>query len=76
MVLRPGAGAFRHHCPIAAGLAFGLRLTLHHASACGPAGLDRQHGESLLGLLFLLSFGIGQVLPLLLAGSVAASIPN
>ena len=29
-----------------------------------------------LGLLFLLSFGIGQVLPLLLAGSVAASIPK
>jgi Cytochrome C biogenesis protein transmembrane region. len=30
----------------------------------------------LIGVLFLSSFGIGQVLPLLLAGSMAASLPK
>ena len=63
--------------PIAAGLAFGLA-----ASPCTTPVLAvllawiASTGNPLLGLLFLLSFGIGQVLPLLLAGSVAASIPK
>ena len=61
----------------AAGLAFGLA-----ASPCTTPVLAvllawiASTGNPLLGLLFLLSFGIGQVLPLLLAGSVAASIPK
>ncbi len=63
--------------PIAAGLAFGLA-----ASPCTTPVLAvllawiASTGNPVLGLLFLLSFGIGQVLPLLLAGSVAASIPK
>ena len=33
-------------------------------------------GQPLVGVLLLTSFGIGQVLPLLIAGSAAASVPK
>ena len=33
-------------------------------------------GNAITGLVYLSSFGIGQVLPLLLAGSMAASLPK
>ena len=35
-----------------------------------------QSGRPLVGMLLLTCFGAGQVLPLLLAGSIAASIPK
>tara|TARA_B100001121_G_scaffold96748_1_gene85607 strand:- start:211 stop:774 length:564 start_codon:yes stop_codon:yes gene_type:complete len=63
--------------PIAAGLAFGLA-----ASPCTTPvlavllGWIASSGNALTGLLYLSSFGIGQVLPLLLAGSMAASLPR
>ena len=63
--------------PIAAGLAFGLA-----ASPCTTPvlavllGWIASSGNALTGLLFLSCFGIGQVLPLLLAGSMAASLPK
>tara|TARA_B100001758_G_scaffold6726_1_gene5166 strand:- start:373 stop:606 length:234 start_codon:yes stop_codon:yes gene_type:complete len=33
-------------------------------------------GRPLVGVLLLTSFGVGQVLPLLVAGSAAASVPK
>ncbi|MCP4972576.1 MAG: cytochrome c biogenesis CcdA family protein [Prochlorococcus sp.] len=63
--------------PVAAGLAFGLA-----ASPCTTPvlavllGWIAQSGQPLLGVILLACFGIGQVLPLLLAGSAAASVPK
>jgi cytochrome c-type biogenesis protein len=63
--------------PVAAGLAFGLA-----ASPCTTPvlavllGWIASTGRPLLGVLMLTSFGIGQVLPLLLAGNLAASLPR
>lgn len=62
--------------PLAAGLAFGLA-----ASPCTTPVLAvllawmAQSGRPLVGMLLLTSFGAGQVLPLLLAGTAAASLP-
>lgn len=63
--------------PVAAGLAFGLA-----ASPCTTPvlavllGWIATSGQPLVGILLLTSFGIGQVLPLLIAGSAAASVPK
>ncbi len=63
--------------PIAAGLAFGLA-----ASPCTTPvlavllGWISTSGSPLVGVLLLTSFGAGQVLPLLIAGSAAASVPK
>lgn len=63
--------------PIAAGLAFGLA-----ASPCTTPvlavllGWITTSGSPLIGMVLLTSFGFGQVLPLLLAGSAAASVPG
>ena len=63
--------------PIAAGLAFGLA-----ASPCTTPvlavllGWIATSGRPLVGVVLLTSFGIGQVLPLLIAGSAAASVPK
>jgi cytochrome c-type biogenesis protein len=63
--------------PLAAGLAFGLAAT-----PCTTPVLAvllawmAQNGKPLVGMLLLTSFGAGQVLPLLLAGTVAASLPS
>ena len=63
--------------PLAAGLAFGLAST-----PCTTPVLAvllawmAQAGKPLLGMLLLTSFGAGQVLPLLLAGTAAASLPG
>jgi len=62
--------------PIAAGLAFGLA-----ASPCTTPVLAvllawiGRSGSAALGMLLLACFGAGQVLPLLLAGSLAAALP-
>ena len=63
--------------PIAAGLVFGLA-----ASPCTTPvlavllGWISTSGSPLVGVLLLASFGVGQVLPLLIAGSAAASVPQ
>jgi len=63
--------------PMAAGLAFGLA-----ASPCTTPILAvlltwiGSAGRPLLGALLLAGFGVGQVLPLLLVGTVAASLPR
>ncbi|TGG83867.1 MAG: cytochrome c biogenesis protein CcdA [Aphanocapsa feldmannii 277cV] len=63
--------------PLGAGLAFGLA-----ASPCTTPVLAvllawiSGSGDPLLGALFLGCFALGQVLPLLLAGSLAASLPR
>ena len=63
--------------PVAAGLAFGLA-----ASPCTTPvlavllGWIAQSGRPLVGVLLLSCFGLGQVLPLLLAGTFAASVPK
>ena len=63
--------------PVAAGLAFGLA-----ASPCTTPvlavllGWIAQSGRPLAGVVLLSSFGIGQVMPLLLAGTFAASVPK
>ena len=63
--------------PVAAGLAFGLA-----ASPCTTPvlavllGWIAQSGRPLVGMVLLSCFGIGQVLPLLLAGTFAASVPK
>ena len=63
--------------PVSAGLAFGLA-----ASPCTTPvlavllGWIAQSGQPLVGVLLLSSFGIGQVLPLLLAGTFAAAVPK
>ena len=63
--------------PIAAGLAFGLA-----SSPCSTPvlavllGWIAQSGSPFSGIILLASFGIGQVIPLLLAGTAAATIPK
>jgi len=63
--------------PLAAGLAFGLAST-----PCTTPVLAvllawiAQNGRPLTGMLLLISFGAGQVVPLLLAGTAAASLPS
>jgi len=63
--------------PLAAGLAFGLAAT-----PCTTPVLAvlltwmAQQGRPLVGMALLTSFGAGQVLPLLLAGTAAASLPG
>jgi cytochrome c-type biogenesis protein len=63
--------------PLAAGLAFGLA-----SSPCTTPvlavllGWIAQNGQPLVGMLLLGSYGAGQVLPLLLAGSLAAALPR
>lgn len=62
--------------PLVAGLAFGLAST-----PCTTPVLAvllawiAQNGRPLSGMLLLISFGAGQVIPLLLAGTAAASLP-
>ena len=63
--------------PLAAGLAFGLAAT-----PCTTPVLAvlltwmAQSGRPLTGMLLLTAFGVGQVMPLLLAGTAAASLPS
>jgi cytochrome c-type biogenesis protein len=63
--------------PLAAGLAFGLAAT-----PCTTPVLAvlltwmAQSGRPLTGMLLLTVFGAGQVVPLLLAGTAAASLPT
>jgi cytochrome c-type biogenesis protein len=63
--------------PLAAGLAFGLAAT-----PCTTPVLAvlltwmAQQGKPLVGMALLTSFGAGQVLPLLIAGTAAASLPS
>jgi cytochrome c-type biogenesis protein len=63
--------------PLAAGLAFGLAST-----PCSTPILAvllawmAQTGNPLVGMLLLTSFGAGQVVPLLIAGTAAASLPS
>jgi len=63
--------------PIAAGLAFGLA-----SSPCTTPvlavllGWIAQSGTPLIGILLLTFFGFGQVLPLFVAGTAAASVPS
>jgi cytochrome c-type biogenesis protein len=63
--------------PLVAGLAFGLAAT-----PCTTPVLAvllawmAQNGKPLVGMLLLTSFGAGQVVPLLLAGTAAASLPG
>ena len=63
--------------PLAAGLAFGLAAT-----PCTTPVLAvlltwmAQSGRPLAGMLLLTAFGAGQVVPLLVAGLVAASLPT
>ena len=62
--------------PLAAGVAFGLAAT-----PCTTPVLAvllawmAQNGQPLVGMAMLTSFGAGQVIPLLLAGTMAASLP-
>ncbi len=63
--------------PITAGLTFGLA-----SSPCSTPVLAvllswiAQSQNPITGMLLLASFGIGQVIPLLIAGTVAAALPN
>jgi cytochrome c-type biogenesis protein len=63
--------------PLSAGMAFGLAAT-----PCTTPVLAvllawmTQHGRPLQGMLLLTCFGAGQVMPLLLAGTAAASLPG
>ena len=63
--------------PVAAGLAFGLA-----ASPCTTPvlavllGWIAQSGQPMVGVVLLSSFGLGQVLPLLVAGTFAAAVPK
>jgi len=63
--------------PLAAGLAFGLAST-----PCTTPVLAvllawmAETGKPVVGMLLLTSFGAGQVLPLLLAGTAAATLPS
>ena len=63
--------------PVAAGIAFGVA-----ASPCNTPvvavllGWIAQSGRPLVGVALLTSFGIGQVLPLLIAGTFAARVPT
>ncbi len=63
--------------PLAAGMAFGLAAT-----PCTTPVLAvlltwmAQSGRPLIGMLLLTAFGAGQVVPLLVAGTAAASLPT
>ena len=63
--------------PISAGLAFGLA-----SSPCSTPVLAvllawiAKTGNPLTGLFLLASFGLGQIMPLMIAGTFAASVPN
>jgi cytochrome c-type biogenesis protein len=63
--------------PLAAGLAFGLAAT-----PCTTPLLAvlltwmAQSGRPLTGMLLLIAFGAGQVVPLVVAGTAAASLPT
>ena len=63
--------------PVAAGLAFGLA-----ASPCTTPvlavllGWIAQSGQPMVGVVLLSSFGLGQVMPLLVAGTFAAAVPK
>jgi cytochrome c-type biogenesis protein len=63
--------------PLAAGLAFGLASTpcTTPVLAVLLAWMGRQ-GQPLTGMVLLACFGAGQVVPLLLAGTAAASLPR
>ena len=71
------AGDVAKDSTIAAGLAFGLAAT-----PCTTPVLAvllawmAQNGKPLVGMVLLTSFGAGQVVPLLLAGTAAASLPG
>jgi cytochrome c-type biogenesis protein len=63
--------------PLAAGLAFGLAATPCTTPVLAVLlGWMAQAGRPLVGMLLLTSFGAGQVVPLLLAGTAAASLPG
>ncbi len=63
--------------PLAAGLAFGLAATPCTTPVLAVLlGWMAQAGQPLVGMLLLTSFGAGQVVPLLLAGTAAASLPG
>ncbi|MBM5799093.1 MAG: cytochrome c biogenesis protein CcdA [Cyanobacteria bacterium K_Offshore_0m_m2_072] len=63
--------------PIAAGLAFGLAATPCTTPVLAVLlGWMAQAGQPLVGALLLGCFGAGQVMPLLLAGTAAASLPR
>lgn len=63
--------------PLAAGLAFGLAATPCTTPVLAVLlGWMAQHGRPLVGMLLLTAFGAGQVVPLLLAGTAAASLPR
>ncbi len=63
--------------PMAAGLAFGLAATPCTTPVLAVLlGWMAQTGRPLEGMLLLTCFGAGQVLPLLLVGTAAASLPG
>ncbi|EDY38906.1 cytoChrome c biogenesis protein [Cyanobium sp. PCC 7001] len=63
--------------PLAAGLAFGLAATPCTTPVLAVLlGWLTQMGQPLMGMLLLTSFGAGQVMPLLLAGTAAATLPG
>ena len=63
--------------PLAAGLAFGLAATPCTTPVLAVLlGWMAQHGQPLIGMVLLTAFGAGQVVPLLLAGTAAASLPR
>jgi cytochrome c-type biogenesis protein len=63
--------------PLAAGLAFGLAATPCTTPVLAVLlGWMAQHGRPLVGMVLLTSFGAGQVVPLLLAGTAAACLPG
>jgi cytochrome c-type biogenesis protein len=63
--------------PLAAGLAFGLAATPCTTPVLAVLlGWMAQTGRPLAGMVLLTCFGAGQVMPLLLAGTAAASLPG
>lgn len=63
--------------PLAAGLAFGLAATPCTTPVLAVLlGWMAQTGRPLVGMVLLTSFGAGQVVPLMLAGTAAASLPG
>ncbi len=63
--------------PLAAGLAFGLAATPCTTPVLAVLlGWIAKTGSPIKGIIFLTAFGIGQVMPLVVAGTAAASIPS
>jgi cytochrome c-type biogenesis protein len=63
--------------PLAAGLAFGLAATPCTTPVLAVLlGWMAQTGSPLAGMVLLTCFGAGQVMPLLIAGTAAASLPG